>query len=236
MRVYQRSVIVSLFATGIFIMISIANICAQEYKYEIGGAVGTSFYMGDVNRTKFYLHPGIANGFLFRYNINFHWGIKANIFAGNISGKSEDSGNLFPFAHHGSFHRTLAELGIQVEFNFFPYSDRYAYLGTKIFTPYLFTGVGGTYATGEKFFMGANIPFGIGFKYKLKNRMNIGIEFSMRKLFSDDFDVTQKGTGWNLDTPYGIRSSILKNQDWYSFTMIFLTWEFSRREDPCHGN
>lgn len=66
--------------------------------------------------------------------------------------------------------------------------------------------------------------------------MNIGIEFSMRKLFGDDFDVTEKTTGWNLDNPFSIEGSFLKNKDWYSFTMIFLTWEFSMREDPCHGN
>lgn len=232
----ENSVVVSLFIMGFFLMISNIDIQAQEYKYEIGGAAGTSFYMGDANRTKFYLHPGMSGGLLFRYNLNFLWSIKTGISVANVSGKSEDAGNNFPFAQQASFHRTLAELGAQVEFNFFPYSDKYAYLGTKPYTPYLFTGVGGTYATGNKTFFGANIPFGVGFKYKLKNRMNIGIEFSMRKLFGDDFDVTEKTTGWNLDSPFGIESSFLKNKDWYSFTMIFLTWEFSKREDPCHGN
>ncbi|MDR0422562.1 MAG: DUF6089 family protein [Proteiniphilum sp.] len=232
----ERSVIVSLFVTGLFLMVSTANTRAQEYRCEIGSAAGTSFYMGDANRTKFYLHPGMAGGILFRYNINFLWSVKAGIFAGSVSGKSEDSGNTFPFAHRASFRRTLAELGTQVEFNFFPYSDKYAYLGTKPYTPYLFTGVGATCATGVETFIDANIPFGMGFKYKLKNRMNIGIEFSARKLFDDDFDVTEKTTGWNLDSPYGIKSSVLKNRDWYSFTMVFLTWEFSLREDPCHGN
>lgn len=232
----ERSIVVSLFVMGLFSATFTANIRAQEYKYEIGSAVGTSFYMGDANRTKFYLHPGIAGGLLFRYNIHFLWSIKAGLLAGSVSGKSDDSGNTFPSARQASFRRTLTELGTQVEFNFFPYSDKYAYLGTKPYTPYLFAGVGATYATGDKTFIDANIPLGMGFKYKLENRMNIGIEFSMRKLFRDDFDVTEKTTGWNLDSPYGIESSFLKNRDWYSFTMIFLTWEFSLREDPCHGN
>lgn len=232
----ERSVVVSLFTIGLFMLISTVNLHAQEYKYEIGSAAGTSFYMGDANKTKFYLHPGIAGGIMFRYNINFHWGIKTDLFACTVSGKSDDSANAFPFEQKGSFHRTLAELGTQVEFNFFPYSDKYAYLGTKPYTPYLFTGLGVTYATGDKFFIDANIPFGMGFKYKLRNRMNIGVEFSMRKLFRDDFDVTEKTTGWSLDSPYNIESSLLKNRDWYSFTMIFLTWEFGMREDPCHGN
>ncbi len=64
--------------------------------------------------------------------------------------------------------------------------------------------------------------------------MNIGIEFSMRKLFGDGLDVTENTSVWNLDNPYNIESSPLKNKDWYSFTMIFLSWEFRLRKDPCH--
>ncbi|NLX65788.1 MAG: hypothetical protein GXZ19_03285 [Bacteroidales bacterium] len=232
----ERFVVLLFVVMTLFMLISTADGQAQEYKYEMGGAVGSSFYMGDANRSRLYLHPGLSGGILFRYNLNFLWSIKTGLSVATVSGESEESGNSFPFGGRASFHRTLAELGTQVEFNFFPYSDRYAYLGTKNYTPYLCTGVGVTYASGEKTFFGANIPFGIGFKYKLKNRMNIGIEFSMRKLFRDDFDVTEKTTGWSLDNPFSIESSLLKNRDWYSFTIIFLTWEFATREDPCRGN
>lgn len=66
--------------------------------------------------------------------------------------------------------------------------------------------------------------------------MNIGIEFSMRKLFGDDFDVTWNGTEPDLDNPYRIQGSLLKNKDWYSITMIYMTWDFGLRRDPCCGN
>ncbi|MDD2247096.1 MAG: DUF6089 family protein, partial [Proteiniphilum sp.] len=85
-------------------------------------------------------------------------------------------------------------------------------------------------------FLNANLPFGAGFKCKLKNRLHIGFEFSFRKLFGDDFDVTGTDEEWSLKNPYGIESCILKNRDWYSLTMIYLTWEFGMRNDPCHGN
>lgn len=84
--------------------------------------------------------------------------------------------------------------------------------------------------------MGLNMPFGVGFKVKLKNRLNFAVECSVRKLFGDDFDVTHKAQEWDLNQPYGIGSSLLKNRDWYSITTICLTWDFGRREDPCHGN
>jgi hypothetical protein len=236
MKRLKETTSISFLVTLLFLFTYTATIRSQEYKYEIGGAAGSSFYMGDANKTRLYLHPGITGALLVRYNISFHWAVKANLLAGNVSGNTEDSGNIFPFEQQSAFHRTFAELGTQVEFNFFPYSDKYAYIGTKPYTPYLFAGAGVTYATGEKDFLNANIPLGAGFKYKITERMNIGIEISMRKLLNDDLDVTQNNQGWSLNSPFGIESSLLKNQDWYSITMIYLTWDFGMREDPCHGN
>lgn len=235
MNIRKRSMPVPVLTIGLLILVFPARTFSQEYKYEVGGAIGTSFYMGDANKTKIFLHPGIAGGAVYRYNINFHWAVKANLSSGSISGNTKDSGNVFPFEQQASFSRTFADVGGQIELNFFPYSDKYAYLGTRPYTPYVFGGAGVTFATGNHSFFNANVPVGVGFKYKLKNRINIGIEFSMHKLFGDDFDVTEKNAERSLDAPYGIKSSFLKNQDWYSLTMIYLTWEFGIRHDPCHG-
>jgi len=48
-------------------------------------------------------------------------------------------------------------------------------------------------------------------------------------------DVTEKKQNFDLDAPYKIESSIMKNQDWYSLTLVSLTWEFGLKKDPCHG-
>lgn len=80
---------------------------------------------------------------------------------------------------------------------------------------------------------GIHVPLGFGFKYICNNRVNIGVEASMRRLFRDDLDVTKTQPGWNLDTPFGIESSPLKNQDWYAFALIYMTWDFGLRDDPC---
>lgn len=63
--------------------------------------------------------------------------------------------------------------------------------------------------------------------------MNIGAEVSIRKLFRDDFDVVGNSKSWSLDAPFGIDSSPLKNKDWYSFAMIYMTWDFGLKTDPC---
>lgn len=201
--------------------------------YEIGGMLGTSFYMGDANKTKLYKDPGLSAGVVFRYNVDLRWAIKSNFVLGKVSGDTRDSGNKFPSDQQSSFDRMFYELGSQIEFNFFNYSDQFAYLGAKRISPYLFTGIGLTMGSGEKTFFDANIPIGIGVKYKIKDRLNLGFEFSFRRLFSDSFDVTKKGDGFNLDAPYDIKGGIFKNTDWYSLTMITLTWDFGARVCPC---
>lgn len=222
--------------TGLLSVVCPNSLYAQEYKYETGLATGVSSYMGDANKSRFLYNPGLSGGVVYRYNLTFHWALKANLLAGRVYGDTRESGNLFPAAEQAVFKRTFAEAGTQIEWNFLPYSDKYRYMGTRSFTPYLLVGAGLTYAPGEQDYVGLHIPFGVGLKVKLKNRLNVAVECSIRKLFADDFDVTHITQGWNLNEPYGIGSSLLKNQDWYSITMICLTWDFGLRDDPCHGN
>jgi hypothetical protein len=208
---------------------------SQEYAHELGIIGGMSSYMGDANKTKLFLNPGATIGGIYRYNVNFHWAIKGNLIAGFLSGNTADAKNVFPSNMIASFDRTFVELGSQIEFNFFPYSDKYGYLRTKPYTPYLLLGIGATFASGDRMFFNANIPLGLGFKYKIRTGINVGIEFSMRKLFADNLDVTEQKQNFDLDAPYKIESSIMKNQDWYSLTLVSLTWEFGLKKDPCHG-
>ncbi len=229
----KRIIVYSLLSVIVSLFGSVTR--AQEYKYEIGSAVGTSFYMGDANRTKPFLYPKFAGGLLHRYNMNLHWAVKNNLYAGKVSGDTKYANNQFPNNNQATFQRTFVDLGSQIEFSFFPYSNSFSYLNARPYTPYLFAGVGLTYGTGEKSFFNVNVPLGVGFKYKVKDRFNIGVEFSMRKLFGDDFDVTEKDMDWSLDAPFGVKSSWYKNRDWYSLTMVFISWEFGRGCDSCDG-
>ena len=121
-----------------------------------------------------------------------------------------------------------------MEFNFFPYSDKYAYENAKRFSPYVFLGVGMTVGIGGcETFVGPNIPLGVGLKYKI-NRINLGCEFSFRKLFGDGLDVTDENNAF-LDDPYHMNSSMLKNKDWYSFLLLSVTWDFGPRCRTCNN-
>ncbi|GHV55537.1 hypothetical protein FACS1894181_19170 [Bacteroidia bacterium] len=71
-------------------------------------------------------------------------------------------------------------------------------------------------------------------KYKVKNRINLGCEFTVRKLFGDNLDVTGENNAI-LDNPYQVNGSRLKNQDWYSFLLISVTWDFGLRCGTCNN-
>lgn len=208
-----------------------STLYAQEYKYEIGGMAGGAFYMGDANKNAVFKGINPALGAVFRYNINFRWALKADWMWGRVSGSTEGLENVFPDNTQVSFKRDLVELGGQAEFNFFPYSDRFAYSGAKRFTPYIFVGIGVTVAPGgRKVFASPNTPVGVGLKYKLGNRINLGCEFSFRKLFGDGLEGKEL-----LDDPYGVKSSALKNKDWCSFLLLSVTWDFGPRCRPCNN-
>ena len=211
------------------IMLMIATLMAaqaQEYRFEVGGALGMSGYLGDANNANLLKKPGYVAGGLFRYIINSRMALKANLLTAKISGNSANLANTYPDAQTYAFSSQLYDLGAQFEFNFLNYGIGSKYLKLKRFSPYLTLGLGATLATGNGDAFTLNVPMGVGVKYKLSERLNIGLEFTMRKTFSDELD--------GLKDLNGITSGFAKNTDWYSFTMISITYEFSKRCRTCH--
>ena len=104
-----------------------------------------------------------------------------------------------------------------------------SYRKLKRITPYITAGLGATmWSVDGKTGAAFTIPFGVGVKYKPSRRLNIGLEFLMKKTFTDRLD------GAMLDDPYGIKSSFMKNTDWYSTLTVTVTYEFSKRCEVCN--
>ena len=217
----------------ILFLICCTTVVAQEYKYEIGGGIGGSMYMGDVNSSSLTQGWNPALDVIFRRNFNFRWAFKSNLKMGKITGNTENTENVFPDFAQTSFSRNFYELGGQMEFNFMPYSDLFAYLNTSRLSPYVLSGLGFTLAPGgTRTFFGVNLPLGIGVKYKVRNRINLGLEFTVHKLFNDAFDSPDK-EGFGLDNPYNVQSGLLKNKDWYNTLTFSITWDFGPNDRKC---
>ena len=137
--------------------------------------------MGDANKNAFFKGNESGSGAVFRYNANFRWAFKGNLMGTGFRQHGR-TGKCFSGQCEASFSRSLVELGGQMEFNFFPYSDKFVYAGAKRFTPYVFLGLElHTEQVMKRFSI--EYPVRVGVKYKIKNRINLGCEFSFRKLF-----------------------------------------------------
>ncbi len=214
-------------ATIVMAFVLVASAQAQDYRFEVGPALGMSGYLGDLNRSNLFKHPGVAGGGVFRYIMNSRFAIKGSLLYAGISGNSDDCANKFPAGEHYEFSRSLFDLGGQVEFNFLHFGSGPRYKKYKRISPYMTLGLGMVLSTG-----GGNtgasfsIPMGVGVKYKLKERLNLGFEFTMRKEFGDKID--------GLSDLYGVKHSFAKNTDWYAVAMFTVTYECSKRCTKCH--
>lgn len=206
-----------------------------EYRMELGGAFGGSYYMGDANYLVPYKDLGWCGGVVARYIFNPRMHLKANLIAGKIAGDTRDFNDVYPYDGMTSFSRMVYDVGAQFEYNFLAYGTGRGYNGGHRFTPYLLAGFGFTFTSGptEKVFA-VNFPLGIGVKYKLAPRWNVGCEVTMRFCSSDRLDVTATD-GLRLEDPFLIKGKGLKNNDSYSFTVFYITYDLFARCRDCNN-
>ncbi|MCM1164254.1 MAG: porin family protein [Muribaculaceae bacterium] len=202
---------------------------AEEYKFDIGVGLGMAGYLGDANESSIFSHPGVAFNGSFRYLANTRLALRGLLSVASLSGSTADMDNYMPGGAVYDFKTTLYDLSVRGEFNFFNYGIGESYKKLSRITPYLALGLGVSMAsTGDGSFVAMSLPMSVGVKYKLRPRLNLGLEFTMNKIFGDKVD------SHLLDDPYLIKSSFLKNTDWCSTIVLSISYEFGRRCVACN--
>lgn len=225
---------IALFGAFILCLVNGVRADGLEYRYELGVMGGMSGYYGDANYHVPFKNINAMGGVLWRYNINPRMAVKSALSVAGISGNTADYDNRYPGADV-AFSRALYELGAQFEYSFWAYGDGTGYKSTHRLVPYIFAGVGVTFAPKPaQHVFAANLPIGLGVKYKVVQRLNIGCELSFRFTTTDKLDVTNRAA-LVLDDPYGIKSGALKNKDGYSFLSIFVTYDLSPKYRKCNN-
>lgn len=203
----------------------------EGYLMEMGLGGGGSFYMGDANGRLYNNTNGVFS-VLASYNVNPRFSLKANLSSAGISGSTENAYGTLP-GDELIFSRTLYDFGVQMEWGFCGYGME-GWNGNHRLAPYGLMGIGVTFAPEpEQNDFAANFPIGLGLRYKLSERVNIGLEWTMRFSTSDRLDVTRTD-GTTLKDPFMIKGKGIKNKDSYSFTMLYVTFDVFKR--PCHCN
>jgi len=203
----------------LFIFTFIPQIIFSQRKADYGIFGGVSSYFGDINSTKVLYSPRPAAGIFYRYNLHPRHSLRASLFAGGLHADDADFNNSFQQNRAASFSGMVAEMVLQFEFNFFPYSTE----GKKWnSTPYFAGGIGASLTDTKNVAVCPVIPFSFGFKINIKKNLGLEAEYGFRKTFYDNFDGLENPTyAWT------------HNNDWYTFTGICITWKIFNRFTEC---
>jgi len=195
-----------------FLAMFLCGISAKAQVFEVGAIAGGAGYLGDLNQNKPLKISGMSAGAFVKVNIDPYWAVGLHYNYGKIKGDDTKSSNQH-FRNRGlNFSTALNEVSLQVDFNFFEY---FAGGGTKNFSPYIFTGIGGVlynptaryrniagledrkYYLRDYYTEGQNvpyrnyaitIPYGVGVKVKLKENWGLFSQIGYRTAHTDYLD------------------------------------------------
>lgn len=182
---------------------------------EVGALIGGANYIGDLsnNSSNLYLkETRFAVGGFVKQNINHLVAVRLGVNWARVSGQDANVRNdNFVRDRNLSFRSNILELGLIGEFNILGYQP---YGLARPFSPYLFAGIAGTKFNPKARYQGNweelqplgtegqgmdgfdepykrfafAIPFGVGVKYALTDRINLGLELGARPTFTDYLD------------------------------------------------
>ena len=196
---------------------------------EAGVFAGVSYYLGDINPRKQFYDPGLSLGGMIKYNPAEHHCFRFNMFYGQLKGNDLDFINEYQQDRAHSFETSLLDCHIGYEFNFMPHVINRRKIAHA--TPYIFGAFGYSLILTSSEKMATNhvtLPFGVGYKYRINDKVAIGCEWGMRKTFTDKLDgILNPGP----DGTY----SVSHNNDWYSFAGVYATFVIFEKGNDCLG-
>lgn len=187
---------------------------AEAQIMEVGGSIGLSYYMGDINPNIPFLQSQLGWGVLVRYYDGTRWAFR--VAYSNLQLNCNDKASGFRPERGLSFNTNVHDIALLAEFNFFDY-----FTGSKRnrISPYLFGGLSllifnpkaddGTDLCGvltdvygfndngdnvisngqDKYSRtSVSIPFGVGVKYSVSKKIGMAFEWRWHYSFTDWLD------------------------------------------------
>ncbi len=203
---------------------------------DLGGFIGTSYYIGELNPGMPFLEPQLAGGLVYRYNFNNRIALRAGGLYGKLTGSATKD---YLTAQKGlSFNTHIAEASAICEINFLPF--RFGKPNESYYsTTYLFGGIAGfnfntkNEANDEIIekkhpFINISFPFGMGLKFNVSNKISMAAEWGLRKTLTDYIDDVSTRSAIT-----GYQRGNSENNDWYSFAGLIITIRLPERQDNC---
>ena len=173
---------------------------AKGQTLEVGVFGGGAYMLNDSVRAIPFKNGGFTVGVLGRYNINTRWAAR---FSYNFASINYNRMGRSDTVYNTPVH----DITLVGEFNFLDYATGSKY---NNFSPYIFGGISGFTCKND---ISAAFTFGLGIKYSLTKKIGVGVEWGMRKTFTDTMD------GSDFD------GSFMYGSDWYNFTGVTITYK-----------
>jgi hypothetical protein len=234
--------------------------------------------MGDVN-SSVSKNTHLSVGLNYRHNFNSRWAWNFLVRQAKITGDDSQSSNAFENQRNLSFQSNLTEFGSVVEFNFLdfkPHSPQSFFQVSDVFTPYVFVGLSLVRMNPKAYLSGnlyelqplqtegvdyskvfVTLPIGFGFKFRLSDRMILGVSGEIRITGSDYLDdvstrypkdpdsltkttrdlsnQTLQSQGVN-GSSWGAQRGNDYNNDWFSYLGFTLSYNLKKNPGSCHFN
>lgn len=195
--------------------LALLPLAASAQHLEAGILLGGANYVGDLsnNSSNLYLkETKLAAGAFVRQNINDLFAVKLGFNWARLSGQDANVRNDdYVHDRNLSFRSSILEFSLVADWNILGYQP---YGLSRPFSPYIFAGIAGTKFNPKTRYLGNweelqplgtegqgmegfdepykrfafAIPFGIGVKYALTDRINLGFELGARPTFTDYLD------------------------------------------------
>lgn len=246
----------------------------------LGVMGGSSYYIGELNPYQhFDEETRYAGGLFYRDAIDSRWVLRTHLFYGTVAGSDADAASMRRRNRNLHFRSDVVEAAVMMELNFFDY--QFGDMGQPL-SPYLFTGLAyfrmnpearyegqwhelqplgtegqGVPGTGrEKYSLDQiSIPFGLGVKWNLGEKVALSFEWGMRKTFTDYLDDVsrtyidedrlreangelaaeladrrlEKGDGRLAGKDRGVEGT----NDWYVFSGVMLSFKIGKEGSVC---
>ncbi len=204
---------------------------------DIGLTGGLSYYIGDINPSiQIMNRPKPTIGLFYRKNLNKRYALRYGVNYAKLTATDKVRSTDLSQYRHLSFSSDLWEAYGVIEFNFIPYQINNR--ATSRFSPFVFIGLAAFKVSPEvrgrdldvlgSDLISVSIPFGLGVKFNFSGNWGLGIEWGMRKTFTDQVD--------GLPEKYadGYQLSNSQNNDWYSIVGLTLNYKILTHKDRCN--
>lgn len=212
----------------VFLFLTACSVFAQ--KLEIGAMVGVYNYKGEFNRFPNPINSRGGGGVFVRQNITHTSTFRYSLNFGSIHGSDALSSQPMNVRRNQNFSNSILEGSAIYEYNFLNFRENEkTFKRSSNWAPYLCGGIG--------FFVsnsllksqpngGVCLPIGMGVKYKLGKKLNLGADILARKTFLDGIDGQNNR---DLTIP---QTTFETDRDWYYSACFIVSYTFYKIKCP----